>query len=70
MLREPNAAVWWVVGGAVACLAAVLGLPGVRTLFHFAPLAADELALALGAGAAGLLLLDVLKLRAAARKAA
>jgi P-type Ca2+ transporter type 2C len=67
MMREPNAAVWWVAGGAVACLALVLGLPAVRTLFHFATVPVPDLAIALGAGAAGLLLLDAFKLRAAAR---
>jgi Ca2+-transporting ATPase len=64
MLREPNAAVWWVAGLAAALLALVLGVPGVRQLFHFAPLHAADLALSLLGGVASLLLLDVLKLSA------
>ncbi len=50
-LSSRNPALWWVVGGALALLALVLGVPFLRTLFHFAPLSAVDLLLALGAAA-------------------
>lgn len=37
-LRSPNAALWWVVGGAICFLALVLIIPALRELFQFAPL--------------------------------
>jgi P-type Ca2+ transporter type 2C len=72
MLREPNAAVWWVIAGASGFLALVLFTPAVRVLFHFAPLHASDLLLSVLAGAACLVWFDVLKLsrwwRSAARR--
>ena len=62
MLREPNAAAWWVIGGAGGLLALVLGVPEARRLFHFAALHPTDLALSLLGGAASILLLDILKL--------
>ena len=62
MLREPNAAVWWVIAGASGFLAIVLTAPGVQRLFQFAPLHIADLGLSLLAGAACLLWFDVLKL--------
>ena len=50
MLREPNRALWWVVGGAMAFLALVLTVPFLRDLFHFAALHAIDLAICLLAG--------------------
>ena len=51
-LRRPNAALWWVVGGATAFLALALGVPPLRELFHFAAVGPAGLT---GAVAAGLL---------------
>ncbi len=62
MLREPNAALWWVVGGAVVFLGLILWLPPLRILFHFAPLHGLDLALCLLAGAASILWFEILKL--------
>jgi Ca2+-transporting ATPase len=62
MLREPNAAVWWLIAGASGFLGLVLFNPGVQRLFHFAPLHGVDLGLSLLAGAACLLWFDVLKL--------
>jgi P-type Ca2+ transporter type 2C len=71
MLREPNAAVWWVIAGASGCLGVVLLAPAVQRLFHFGPLHAADLLLSVLAGAACLVWFDVLKLtpwwRSAAR---
>ena len=52
-LREPNAALWWIVGGALVALAASLYVPGAAAIFRFAPLGALELAVAAAAGIAG-----------------
>ena len=38
MLRVPNAAFRWVVGGTLVLLAVVLFVPLAQRLFHFAPL--------------------------------
>jgi len=61
MLAEPNAAVWWVIGGSGACLAVVLGVPALRRMFQFAPLHAQDLALCLLAGVACLAWFDLIK---------
>jgi Ca2+-transporting ATPase len=42
-LRTPNRALWWVVLGALAVLAATLAVPGLRALFHFAAAPAWQL---------------------------
>ena len=34
MLKEPDAALWWIVGGAAAFLTAILSVPFVRDTFH------------------------------------
>jgi Ca2+-transporting ATPase len=54
-LRSPNAALWWVLGGALAFLAVVLYVPFLRALFRFAPLGAADLAICLAAGAASIM---------------
>ena len=62
MLREPNAALWWIVGGALAALGAALYLPPVAEVFRFAPLDALELGVAALAGIAGVAWYDARKL--------
>ena len=62
MLRVPNAALWWVVGGAVAFLALVLLVPVAQGLFHFAPLRAGDMALSFGAGLVCMTWFELLKL--------
>jgi len=54
-LRAPNPAFWWVVGGTLAGLLAVLYVPPLAGLFRFAPLGPADLALAAAAGVAGVL---------------
>jgi Ca2+-transporting ATPase len=56
-----NAALWWVVGATAAILAGVILVPTARDLFHFGPLHADDIAVALGSGIAVLLLLELAK---------
>lgn len=62
MLREPNAALWWIVAGALAALAAAIYLPPAAAIFRFAPLGVPELALAAGAGVASVAWYDLRKL--------
>jgi Ca2+-transporting ATPase len=62
MLRAPNAALHWVIGGTSAFLALVLSVPVAQRLFHFAPLHARDLALSLGAGVACIMWFELLKL--------
>jgi Ca2+-transporting ATPase len=62
MLRRPSPALWWVVGGALAFLGLVFYIPFLRNLFHFAPLHPMEVAVAVAAGASGILWFEGLKL--------
>jgi Ca2+-transporting ATPase len=61
MFREPNATVWWVIGGAIVFLAIVLFVPAIQELFEFAPVHARDLALSALGGAACLAWFDLLK---------
>ncbi len=60
-LKNPNAALWWVLGGTTVFLALVLVWPVARALFHFAPLHGMDLLVACGAGIASILWFEVLK---------
>ncbi len=60
-LRSPNRAFWWVVAGAIVFLGAVLYVPDLRDVFHFATLHADDLALCLGAAMLSILWFEVVK---------
>jgi Ca2+-transporting ATPase len=61
MLRVPNAALRWVVGGALAFLALVLAVPFLQSLFSFGALHLWELALVAGAGLASILVSESVK---------
>ncbi len=54
-LRSPNAALWWVSGGALVFLSLVLYVPFLRGLFRFAPLSPVSLVVCFAAGAASIL---------------
>jgi Ca2+-transporting ATPase len=43
MIRVPNRAQWWVLGGACGALAVVLTVPGLRETFHFAKVSGQDL---------------------------
>jgi Ca2+-transporting ATPase len=62
MLREPNSALRWVVGGTAAFLALILLVPAAQKLFHFAPVHSTDLALSLGAGLLCVMWFEMLKL--------
>jgi len=61
-LTAPNSALWWVVGGTVVFLAAVLLLPMARRLFHFGSLHGSDVALSIAAGLVCVLWFDLVKL--------
>jgi Ca2+-transporting ATPase len=61
LLRAPNPAMWWVVIGALAGLALVLSIPGLRGIFRFEPLGLAQLTVCVGLGAASMLLSTGLK---------
>ncbi len=59
--RQPNPALWWVLGLTSAILATILLIPASRELFGFGPLHGDDIAVALLAGLVALFLLDGMK---------
>ena len=61
MLRVPNPALWWVVGGAAAFLALALGIPFLRSLFSFGPLHIWELGFIAVAGTTSILVSESVK---------
>jgi Ca2+-transporting ATPase len=61
MLRVPNTALWWVVGGSAIFLAIVLFARPAQTLFSFGPVHASDIALSLVAALACLAWFEVLK---------
>ena len=60
-LKQPNAALWWVLGGTTAFLALVLTWPVAQRLFHFAPILGRDLLLASTAGFISVLWFEPLK---------
>lgn len=50
ILRDPNPAMWWVIGGASALITAVLYVPGLRELFRFGLLHINDVLICLAAG--------------------
>jgi len=61
-LGSRNTALWWVVGGAGGFLTAVLYVPYLREVFHFASLRPYDLAVCLGAGALSVVWFEIVKL--------
>jgi P-type Ca2+ transporter type 2C len=61
-LRSPNAALWWVIGGAVVFLGLALYVPVLRELFRFAELHWIDLGVCLAAGAGSILWFELFKL--------
>ncbi len=59
--RQPNPALWWVLGLTSAILAVILSIAPARELFGFGPLHGDDVAVALLAGIVALFLLDAMK---------
>ena len=63
ILRSPNAALWWVTGGAGVFLGLVLYLPVLRRMFHFAVLHPVDIAVCLSSGICSVLWFELFKLR-------
>ena len=60
-LRNPNTALWWVLGGTGSFLALVLYWPMAQRFFHFAPVHGLDLLLASTAGFVSILWFEVFK---------
>jgi Ca2+-transporting ATPase len=60
-LRNPNRALWWVVGGAAACMGLVLYVPFLRKLFRFDFLHPIDLLACFAAGAVSVAWFEVFK---------
>ncbi len=54
-LRRPNAALWWIVGGALLGLMLALYVEPMREIFRFAPLSLIQLLMSFAAAAIGLI---------------
>ena len=61
IIQSRNRALWFMVGGALAALMAVLYVPFLRGLFHFAYLSADDLVITFLSGAVSLIWFEGLK---------
>jgi P-type Ca2+ transporter type 2C len=61
ILKSPNPALWWVIGGGVFFMAIVLYVPFLRDLFNFSFLHPIDLAICLGGGLISLLWFELLK---------
>jgi Ca2+-transporting ATPase len=66
-LRNPNPALWWVVGGAALFMTLAVGVPFFRDLFKFGPLHLWESVLLAGTGLISVLLAESTKLKVLSR---
>ena len=62
MLRSPNRALWWVIGGTLIFLGLVLYVPALREVFHFAPLSPVDIAVSFAAAVLSVAWFEGLKL--------
>jgi Ca2+-transporting ATPase len=62
ILRSPNSAQWFVLGGAAAFMGLVLTIPFLRDLFRFDRLHPDDILICIAAGATSVLWFEGLKL--------
>ena len=60
-LRSPNRAFWWVMGGTLFFLAAVLAIPSLQEIFQFAPVDSGEVLIAIVAGALSVVWFEIFK---------
>jgi len=61
LLRIPNRAQWWMLGGTSVALAAALYAPALQRIFHFSPVHADDLVLPIIAGIAAIAWFELMK---------
>jgi P-type Ca2+ transporter type 2C len=62
ILRAPNAALWWVTGGALLFLGLVLNVPFLRGIFRFSVLHPVDLAICLSAGVGSIIWFEFFKM--------
>ena len=60
--NSPNAALWWVLGGAALFLGAALYLPFLKELFRFSTLHTLDIVICISAGITSILWLEMLKI--------
>jgi Ca2+-transporting ATPase len=63
-LAHENRALWWIVGGTLAALAATIYVPAIAEVFRFEPVTARDTAIAAMAGFASVLWYDAIKVLA------
>jgi len=61
ILRKPNAAIWWVIVGAILFLGIILYVPVFRGMFKFSTLHPVDLGFCLTAGLVNILWFETLK---------
>lgn len=61
-LPVPNAALWWVVGGATLFLGLALYVPFLQKIFHFSTLHVNDIGLCVAGGLLSIVWFEVLKL--------
>jgi P-type Ca2+ transporter type 2C len=61
ILKSPNPALWWVIGGGLLFLGLVLYVPFLRHLFSFSLLSAIDMAICLGGALISLIWFELLK---------
>ena len=62
-LRSPNAALWWVTGGAFSFLLATLTLPFFREVFHFSSISPYQFVLSVLAGLSSVVWFELFKIK-------
>jgi len=62
ILKQPNPAMWLVLGGVSASIVAVLSVPFLRNLFRFSVVRPLDLAIAVGAGILSVMWFELVKL--------
>lgn len=61
-IHSPNKALWWVIGGTLVLLAAILSVPFLRDLFELGPMSAKDVLISFAAGAFSVFWFELLKL--------
>jgi Ca2+-transporting ATPase len=61
LMRRPNRAQWWMVGGTGIALAAVLTAPDLQRIFHFLPIHAGDVVFPVLAGIAAIAWFELVK---------
>ncbi|HUU76386.1 MAG TPA: cation-translocating P-type ATPase [Methanoregulaceae archaeon] len=66
-LRRPNKAFWWVIGGTLFFLAAILTVPALQAVFKFSPVMPADILICILAGLMSVIWFDLFKLYNARR---